>query len=203
MLLVGFYYLSHVSRPEFAPASRMDNAAVLAGEWWRIFTAMLFHADIAHLATNVSIGTLLLGLAMGRYGAGVGLLGAYLAGAGGNLAGLIFYPASHLGVGASGMVLGALGMLAAQSLNGMRRNAAGRKRVIKGALAGVMLFVLFGLSSDQNVDWVAHLGGFMAGAILGCILMWLPAGWHNRKTDLAAGLVIVILLATTYGLAMR
>ncbi len=102
LLVIAFYTLSHTTRPEMQLAGCMDNSAVWAGQWWRIFTAMLLHADISHLASNVIFGTVLLGLTMGRYGSGLGLLASYLSGAAGNAAGLIAYPPSHLGVGASG-----------------------------------------------------------------------------------------------------
>src|SRR5215831_15871280 len=51
-------------------AGLMDSTAVAHGQWWRLFTAMWLHADLAHLATNLSIGVLLLGLALGRFGTG-------------------------------------------------------------------------------------------------------------------------------------
>lgn len=130
---------------------------------------MWLHADIAHLALNVTLGTVLIGLAMGRYGAFVGLFFSFLAGAGGNVAGLLFYPAAHLGAGASGMVLGGLGMLAAQSLNVNWRNPRARSQALKGVMAGVLLFMMFGLSSEPNVDVIAHLGGFGTGFLLGAI----------------------------------
>ncbi len=87
----------------------MDGAAVAHGQWWRLFTAIWLHADLAHLATNATIGLLLLGLAMGRYGTGAGLLAAYLAGAGGNLVAGLISLQPHRSLGASGMVIGCLG----------------------------------------------------------------------------------------------
>ncbi len=200
-LVMVFFFLGQMPHPDFETAGCMNNAAVRAGEWWRIFTAMLLHANVGHLAANVSIGLVLLGLAMGRFGTGLGLLAAYLAGAGGNVAGLLLYPPTHLGVGASGMIMGALGMLAAQSVQLLRGNSPNRKYVIRAVLAGVMLFALFGLSPDADV--IAHLGGFVAGLLLGAILLSAPAGWQNSKTDLAAGLIFVGLLVVTSWLAFH
>src|SRR5690242_20445444 len=57
MLMAGFHWLSWKAGPGFQEAGRMDNAAVQAGDWWRIFSAVLLHADIGHLASNVAIGT--------------------------------------------------------------------------------------------------------------------------------------------------
>ena len=80
VLTVVFYWLSD-TRASLRTAGIMDGAAVAHGEWWRLFTATLLHADLGHLATNAVFGFLLVGLAMGQCGTGVGLLAAYLAGA--------------------------------------------------------------------------------------------------------------------------
>jgi membrane associated rhomboid family serine protease len=201
LLLIIVHAISVTSVRDVALAGRMDSAAVRAGEWWRLFTAMLLHADVAHLVSNVSLGVVLLGLAMGRYGSGLGLLAAYLAGAAGNLAGLLVYPMPHYGVGASGMVMGGLGLLAAQSVTLLRHGSIGRMYVVRGILAGVMLFVLFGLSPETDV--VAHFGGFVAGLALGGLLVCLPPRWQNPWTDTAAAIIFGGLLLATGWLAFR
>lgn len=201
LLLVAAYVASRGSRPELQSAGCMDSAAVRAGQWWRVFTAMLLHADVAHLASNVSFGMLFLGLAMGRYGSGLGLLASYLAGAMGNLAGLIFYPVPHFGVGASGMVMGGLGLLAAQSVTLLRYGFIGRQQALQGFLAGVLLLVLFGLSPGTDV--LAHCVGFSTGLVLGAILLHLPSSWQTQKTDAAAAISFGGLLIATGWLAFR
>src|ERR1017187_2034876 len=172
VLLVAFHIASRTLRPDFQLAGCMDNSAVRAGQWWRVFTAMLLHVDAAHLISNVSFGVIFLGLAMGRYGSGVGLLASYLAGAAGNVAGLCFYPDPHFGVGASGMVMGRLGLLAAQSVTLLRYGFIGRKQALQGVLAGLMLLVLFGFSPGPDV--LAHFAGFLPGLVLGALLLRLP-----------------------------
>ena len=121
-LLILFHWFGSV-HPGFQAAGIMDTTAVFSGQWWRVFTAMMLHADVAHLAANLSIGIVLFGLAMGRYGTGTGLLAAYLAGAAGNVASLLLNAKPFNGLGASGMVMGALGLLAAQSLASRRAQA--------------------------------------------------------------------------------
>jgi rhomboid protease GluP len=200
-LLIGFYFLSHTFRPEFQIAGRMDSSAVRAGEWWRLFTAILLHADIAHLVSNVSLGLVLLGLTMGRFGGGPGLLATYLAGAAGNVAGLLIYPNQHFGVGASGMVMGGLGMLAAQSVTLLRRNPISRKYVLRALMAGAMLFALFGLSPETDV--VAHFFGFASGILFGAVLLRLPPRWLNAKIHWGAGLLLFSLAAITVWLAVN
>jgi len=201
LLMVTFYFLSQTTRPDFLLVGRMDNAAVRAGEWWRLFTAMSLHADLAHLVANTFMGTILLGLAMGRYGGGIGLLTAYLAGAIGNIAGFLLYPETHLGLGASGMVMGGLGLLAAQSLAFVRSNPLAQKYVLRGVIAGVLLFVLFGLR--PGTDIIAHFIGFVTGLGLGAIVMLLPARWQNSATGFATALVLIALIVGPWWLALR
>jgi membrane associated rhomboid family serine protease len=192
LLLITIHSVRTFSGKAADLAGCMDSVAVRAGEWWRIFSAMLLHADAAHLVSNVTLGVVLLGMAMGRYGSGTGLLAAYLAG-------LMIYPEPHYGLGASGMVMGGLGLLAVHSVTLLRHGAAGRKYVLRGLFAGLMLFVLFGLSPETDV--VAHFGGFAAGLVLGGILVWLPKKWQNPKTDAASAILFAGLLLATGWLA--
>src|ERR1043166_5494782 len=115
LAIVALYFWSEVRFPAAKTAGLMNNQAVAAGEWWRLFTAVTLHADAAHLAANLSAGFFLFGLAMARYGAGTALLAGFVAGALGNLLGFFCYDPSHQGLGDSGMVMGALGLLTVQS----------------------------------------------------------------------------------------
>ena len=93
-----FFYWRSQTRADLRSPGIMDGTALAHGEWWRLFTATWLHADIGHLATNMVFGFLLVGLVMGRYGPGVGLLAAYLAGVGGNLSTWLVYGETHRGL---------------------------------------------------------------------------------------------------------
>jgi len=180
----------------------MDTLCVRKGEWWRLFTAVTLHADAGHLAGNAATGFLLLGLAMGSYGAGVGLLAGYLAGAGGNLAALFLAEDTHRSLGASGMVLGALGLLAVHSFSQWRSGATTRQLAGRSLMAGVLLLVLLGL--NPKTDVLAHVAGFVSGAILGLGWGLLPerlrlSPWLDRFSTLSCvALVLVVwVLALT------
>jgi len=82
VLLTAAYFWLSEARGGLRTVGMTDGAALARGEWWRLFTATLLHADLAHLAMNTVFAFVLLGLAMGRFGTGTGLLAAYLAGAG-------------------------------------------------------------------------------------------------------------------------
>lgn len=95
----------------------------------RIFTATWLHADAGHLATNTVFGFIFVRLVMGRYGPGVGLLAAFLAGVGGNLTIWWVYGGQPRGLGASGVVMGARGLLVVQSLAFLKQRHAHYVRV--------------------------------------------------------------------------
>ncbi|HRZ93028.1 MAG TPA: rhomboid family intramembrane serine protease [Candidatus Paceibacterota bacterium] len=193
LALVLFFALPAWQGIDLRPAGCVDNAAMSRGEWWRPFTSVTLHGDAGHLAANLGLGGILLGLAMARYGYGIGLLAAYAAGVLGGWAGWLIYPETHRSVGASGMVMGALGLLMVSELwRGQRTPVRWGAPAI---LAGVMLFALTG--TNPTSDFVAHGGGFFAGALLGLPLSRAPAPpRQGRWLDIAAlGLLVGVVMA--------
>jgi rhomboid protease GluP len=200
VLICAFYFLS-VTRINLRPLGVVDTRAVSHGEWWRLFTAIWLHADLAHLASNASFGFLLLGLAMARFGPGVALAAAYLAGAGGNVLSWLCATQPHLGLGASGMVMGSLGLLAAQSLRFWRQNIHVRKHFHTSLFAGTMLFLLLGVSPGTDV--IAHFGGFMAGLLEGLALTRFQRRTHQTFPNTIGALLFATLLFVPWWLALR
>ena len=193
--LICFHGLQAYREIDLRPFGVMDSAAVLAGQWWRLFTAVTLHADGGHLAANASTGLLLLGLAMARFGAGWAVLASFLAGVLGNVLGLLLYPLPHRGLGASGMVMGALGLVTVQSLSRGHSNPLTHRLILSGVFAGTMLFILLGM--DPRSDVIAHLGGFLGGLGLGGLLAWLPEPVLQRpniNTVVLAFLLAAILI---------
>ena len=162
---------------------------------------MWLHADVAHLAGNAGLGLVLLGLVMGRFGTGVGLLAAYLAGAGGNALVWLLLPGRGPSLGASGMVMGSLGLLTVQSLSHWRETPRGSRYILAGICGGVMLFVLLGLSPGTDV--LAHLGGFLSGLLFGAALTKSPAQARLAAANLACGLIFSLLVLLPWWLALR
>jgi rhomboid protease GluP len=190
LLLVLIHWLTLNRLPDFRSGGQFDSGAVAGGEWWRSFTAIVLHADVGHLLANTTIGFLLFGLAMARFGAGLALLAAYLAGAAGNLVGLMLHAKPYIGLGASGMVMGALGLVSISPY--LRRSAHPRalKQLMQAIISGVLLFLLLGV--DPASDVIAHLGGFVAGALLGALLAPIPQ-WILQKSAFVGGVWVVLV----------
>jgi membrane associated rhomboid family serine protease len=200
VLLVAFFFLLG-EQLDLARAGMMSSMAVSQGEWWRLFTALWLHADAGHLAANATLGCLLLGLTMGQYGTGVSLCLACLAGVGGNAVAWWLAASSHRSLGASGLVMGCLGLLAVHTLSLGREALANRKYLLSGLAGGTMLFVLLGLA--PGTDWLAHAGGFVTGILLGAAWILLFRRLRKRNADFLAGGVFLLAVIVPWWLALR
>ncbi len=131
---------------------------ILAGEWWRLVTAMFLHADVLHIGMNlwclVDLGPTVESLFSTRK-----FLVFYLVtGVAGFLLGLYWSPFS---VGASGAILGLIGVLIGASFHHGRLG-----KELRGQLARWVIYILiFGFFF--RVDNAAHLGGLATGVLLG------------------------------------
>jgi membrane associated rhomboid family serine protease len=155
----------------------MDSARVLEGEWWRLVTALTLHADGLHLAGNLVLGGILLALLNRQLGVGLGVALSLCAGTLGNLANALIRGPGHLSVGASTAVFGALGALVARSATAAGRRDWRRWVVPLGAGAGLIALVGVG---GERTDYLAHLLGFAAGAVLGVPTRGFRSGSAQR-----------------------
>lgn len=196
----AFYYWTMAAFPQLQNLGQMEPARVAAGQWWRLFTAITLHANLEHLTANLVTGGLLIGLAMARYGPAVAMLAAFLAGAAGNCADLLFYSGDS-SLGASGMVMGALGLLSVHSFSLWRKYPPSRRLLRRGAAAGFLILVLLGFA--PGTDMVAHVGGFLAGAILGLALNTVPPALLQSGTvNVISGLALAVLVTAAWRQAL-
>jgi len=200
ILICIFFWLSE-ALPALKTSGEVDASSVSHGQWWRLLTAMWLHADFSHLASNATMGFVLLGLAMARYGTGAGLLAAYLAGVGGNAFAWFLSPQPRFSLGASGMVMGCIGLLAIQSFALWHRARPARKYLFTAVLGGVMLFLLLG--SSPGTDLLAHAGGFLTGLFLGTVLTQVVRLPLRSWLDVACGLAFTALVLWPWWMAFR
>ena len=202
LLLAFWHWVVTFVAPNFANLGKMDSVAVQAGAWHRLFTPILLHSDLAHLMANVTFGVLVLGFSMARFGPGPTLLATYLGGAIGNLFGLTFYSYPYTGVGASGMMMAALGVLCTHSVGLWRKSPKAARYIFSGVVSGLFLFILFGV--DPSSDILAHLGGFLAGLAFGALLSCVPENsLQNDKLNLVLLLLLAAIITLTWYLALR
>jgi rhomboid protease GluP len=166
-LNVAFYIYTSVSGENFLSTSPnmllqygQLNVLVLQGGYWRLFTSMFIHADIAHIS-----GNMLFLLIFGLRGEEIFSLPEYLSiyflgGITGNLLSLLL-PLDTISVGASGAIFAMFGAATIYARRGFSQS-------IIGAL--VYAFFLLFLSSGPGVNNFAHIGGLVAGLLIGYVL---------------------------------
>jgi membrane associated rhomboid family serine protease len=159
------------------------------GQWWRLFTATWLHADVAHLASNVGTGALTLGLAMGRYGPGTALSLSLLAGTAANIPGVLLREPTARALGASGVVMAALGLLAGHAVVWWRISRHASRPVWISLGAGGFLFLSLGVNPASDV--LAHAGGFFGGILLGALAAWFRWGRYEKLWALAYAVLTV------------
>jgi len=140
---------------------------VMAGEYWRLFTANWLHFGVQHLAVNAfslySLGTQVESL----FGRRRFLTIYLLSGISGSVASYVL--TSGLSAGASTAVFGMLGALAVYFYR--QRGVIGdvsRER-LRSLLMVLAINVVFGLVAT-NIDNWGHAGGLLGGAVLGWAL---------------------------------
>ena len=136
------------------------NSFVLDGGYWQLFTAMFVHVNIIHLLGNMFF-LLIFGLrAEELFKIQEYVLVYLLSGLAGNLLTLLFGP-SMVSAGASGAIFGLFGACTIYI-----RRAVGQS--IIGAL--LYSFFLLMINTGRNVNNLAHLGGLVAGLLIGYVL---------------------------------
>ncbi len=168
----------------------LDKPAVAEGEWWRLITVALVHDDsfFLHLAFNMYALYMVGPLIEALYGAPRFVLVYVLTAAAGSAASYIVSPGVN-GVGASGAIFGLFGMLLVSNRvhrPALTRSARGLTGQI-GMLIGLNLVLGF---SIPNIDNAAHIGGLLAGAWLGFVLVprgaTLSSFWQRPGAQVAA-----------------
>ena len=157
------YALQIMSGHAFTAMGAKVNAKIAAGQLWRLITPVVLHGGVMHLAVNcMSLNTL--GPAVERQFGREQFWAVYLASAlGGNYLSFRFCP--NDAVGASSAIFGLVGAMGVylqrhNYLFGDRGQA-----MLENLLGSVAVNAAFGMMS-KRIDNYAHLGGFLAGALV-------------------------------------
>jgi rhomboid protease GluP len=145
---------------------------VLAGQVWRLLTAMFLHAGVLHLLVNGWALYQLGGLVEVLFGS-ARLAAIYFAG---GLAGSLASVAWDLvsgnavpSVGASGAIFGLLGFLIAFLLRHRDRLRPEARSLLLQLVFWAGINIVFGFTVDM-IDNAAHLGGLAAGLAIGAAI---------------------------------
>lgn len=173
----------------------LQTDAVLGrGEWSRSVTALLLHADLAHLASNVGFGLVVFLLVARRFGPGLGFFLVLAAGAIGNALSVPIRGLGHASLGASTALFAAVGLFGGAEFPDRER---GFRRFLP---FGAALALFAALGTDEKTDVLAHALGFFSGVGLGYLFRLMEprlaaSPWLRRRIGPLSGLSALALVA--------
>jgi rhomboid protease GluP len=175
-LLVGFFAVTMLwSTEPWLERGSASAGKIVTGEFWRTMTSLTLHGDIAHALSNGFAMVVFFGAVSGQLGAGLAGALVLATGAVGNLANAYLQGSPHDAVGASTAIFAAVGMLGSLAMMRRWHEKENRRRAWIAIAASLALLGMLG-SSGARVDVVAHLLGFLAGAVVGvAAVLFLPA----------------------------
>lgn len=158
----------------------------LDNEWYRFVTSAFLHWTILHIGFNMLV-LFMIGPPLERLLGHTRFLVLYLLAAiGGSVASYCFSPITTASVGASGAIFG---LMAALIVAGRSLRYDVTQVII---LLGINLVI--GFLPGGNIDWRAHLGGLIVGALVAAVFAYAPKksriGWQ-----IGGCLIIVAILA--------
>jgi membrane associated rhomboid family serine protease len=174
------------------------------GESYRLFTPVLLHAGIIHLAGNVLVQMDAGNMWEREWGSLVWLLVYVGSTLGSSVFSCCFMP-GNISVGSSGAVMGLFGakfseifLLCCEKGTTTKERAAAfsRKRQACQVIGGIV--IVMAMSFIPYVDWAAHLGGLVAGFVIGMVCFSLKfRSWIFVAIWFVVGVGSVIALYST------
>ena len=147
----------------------LSPAEVLAGEWWRLLSAAMLHGSVLHVFGNCFVLYILGRTVENAFGRSAFLSILVFSGMVGSS--LSLATGVEASLGASGAVLGLLGAALALGIRHRDKIPRALHDYFRLDLS-VFVVLIAAMSALPFVDWAGHLGGFLAGLVLG--MVWPP-----------------------------
>jgi membrane associated rhomboid family serine protease len=158
------------------------------GQWYRLLTAMFLHGSYIHILFNMLSlwwigGPLEAALGRARY-----LALYFTAGLAGSALTYLLAAPNQPSLGASGAIFGLFGATAVL----MRRLNYDMRPII--VLLVINLIITFGWG---NIAWQAHIGGLVAGVVIGYAMVHAPRERRSLVQYGTCALVLVVVVVLT------
>jgi membrane associated rhomboid family serine protease len=207
LLLATFYNITRLEMPIFGMypdwlglgSAHAEN--ILHGQWWRLITALTLHGSWLHLFSNLTIGGVFIVFLGRELGSGFAWSLMLSSGILGNLANAMTQQSAHNSIGASTLVFGAVGILAAISSTRYRHHL--QKRWPLPVASAIALLALLG-TEGKNTDLGAHLFGFVFGIGLGALAEYLieKYGLPGRSLNTLLAIVCLVVVGGAWWAAL-
>lgn len=167
-----------------------SSSAVVNGDYWRLLTSNYIHFGFLHLGVNMfSLNNV--GRTLERFIGPWRFLVLYTVTGIAGSAISIWWNQYAVGAGASGAIVGIVGVFAALLTTNLIDKAI-RMSMLRSIGISIGIMLLLGLNS--HVDNAAHIGGLLAGAVGGyCIYPDIKAHYLARK-EKWLGLIAALLI---------
>ncbi|MFI5549282.1 rhomboid family intramembrane serine protease [Streptomyces sp. NPDC051738] len=171
------------------PAPFNPTEGVAGGEWYRLVTSMFTHEAPWHIAFNMLSlwwlgGPLEAALGRARY-----LTLYVLSGLAGSALAYLLTSPNTATLGASGAIFGLFGATAVL----MRRLNYDMRPII----ALLVINLIFTFSPGFNISWQAHIGGLVAGVVIGYAMVHAPRQRRALVQYGTCALVLAVIVLTT------
>ena len=172
---------------------------VASGETWRMFTAMFLHIGLIHLAVN-AYSLYILGNVLEREVGRVRFLALYvLSGLFASAASYYFSPLNSVSAGASGAIFGIFGAVFA--INYRRRHTAQGAMAMRAMAQIIVLNVVINVVLSSYLDWRAHVGGAIAGMVMG--FAFAAPGRDSKQRWISIAGCLAVALAIVAAVVVR
>jgi membrane associated rhomboid family serine protease len=183
----------------FALGALSSKAILSGGQWYRLFTAPLLHASVAHLIGN-GVALLMAGWLLERLVGRLWFFALFVIGAlGGSLMSLAVGSPNLISVGASGALMGLFAALCVSSFR-LASPARLRTQIYSGRVLIPSLFPFLS-TSTVHIDYGAHFGGALSSGVVAAVLLkFWPATERLpqlRKVAAATSIIGAMLFAAS------
>jgi membrane associated rhomboid family serine protease len=176
--------------PDSAVRQLSDGSIVVIrgvddGAWWQLVTSMFAHVEPLHLGFNM-LALYFLGPVLESVLGRARFLALYLvSGLAGSAAVMLLSEPHGQTLGASGAIFGLMGALAVVAVK------------VRGQFQTVLMWIGLNLVftfTVSGISWQGHLGGLVAGALIGAAMVLAPRKHRSLVQWTGTGLVLLVAL---------
>lgn len=176
-----------------------ESEAIRHGEYWRLLVSNYLHAGILHIGVNMlSLNNIGRGLEqfIGKWRFAIlytvtGIFASAVS---------VWWHTDVVGVGASGAIVGIVGVLTALLTTNLIERTA-RFKMLRSI--GISLLLMIAIGMNAGIDNAAHFGGLLAGLLGGYFIFPEVRKWYYERKQKYIGLIAaaIVIVAGTVILA--